>query len=593
MGQFSLTADRLILDGSNARKLRDKDSIASMKASILAYGIIQPIAVRPPAAGDRDLGGDRHRIFAGGRRYQAVTELIVEGMLPADYPIPVISHDTANDTEAEEMSVVENIIRRNMRPVDEFRAFARLADEGISADEIALRFGQTLRFVQGRMALGRLHPVLLEMLDLDEIDYRTATAYTLEANPERQLEIYNNLPGWQKTSQSHIKEAITGTGTRSNGPVAKFIGETRYITAGGKVTHDLFEEHSYWTSGDIVEKLKAERIDEITKELLDAGWAWVKTADELGNDLYYMETLRPEETGLPVEQAERLEELQAQLEEFDEVDIDELPEDEQEQFRQLDAEYDELSKIAKGRHSAEQRAASGVVIRTDRDYGLEYGKMPRRSSASSSSSDKPEKDPLAISAPVVSELGKAATNALVQAVAADPSLALPMLAAFLELGPVSSYTQKRPGRIKIGTADGSYATQTAPRSYGEAFVAYREMETGELLKELARLTSTAVDISQEWLGQDDEMRKYALETFDVDPTPHFDVDSFFRAARKPIIFAAYKEITGQELKDGKKADMVTAVVDAAKKTGWLPEYLRTAAYKMPAAEAKKTRTKKK
>ncbi|MEH7904031.1 ParB/RepB/Spo0J family partition protein [Rhizobium laguerreae] len=300
MEQLSLTTDRLVLDPSNARRMRDKDSLASLKASILAHGIIQPITVRPPAAADRDLEGDRYRVFAGGRRLSAVTELIFEGKLPVDYEMPALMKDV-DDSSADEMSLAENILRRNMRPVDEFKAFSRLAEEGATADDIALRFGQTLRFVQGRMALGKLHPVLLEMLDLDEIRLETAMAYTLEPDPERQLEIYNNLPGWQKTSAPHIKEAIAGTGTKSNGGVAKFIGETRYLMAGGKITHDLFEDYSFWVSTDIVEKLRVERIAELKEELLAAGWAFVKTAEELGNDVWYMQRVPPEETGLDAE----------------------------------------------------------------------------------------------------------------------------------------------------------------------------------------------------------------------------------------------------------------------------------------------------
>ncbi|MEH7904032.1 hypothetical protein V7794_22815 [Rhizobium laguerreae] len=280
---------------------------------------------------------------------------------------------------------------------------------------------------------------------------------------------------------------------------------------------------------------------------------------------------------------DRLDQVQAALEEFDEVDVDELPDDERERYDQLDAEYDQLSKLAKGRHSAEQRARSGVVIRTDRDYSLDYGMVkPGSSKTSSNSSDKPDKDPLALSAPTLSDLGKAATTALSQAVEAQPDKALAMLAALLEVGPASPWSQHRPGRLKIvapGDTSGVGYQSTETRSYGEAFEEYAAMKAVDLKKALARLVAGAVDISQEWLPKNADMRIAALDAFGVDPTPHFDVDSFFSAGRKPIIAAAYKEMTGQDLKDGKKADMVAIAVDVAKKTGWLPEYLRTASYK--------------
>jgi ParB family transcriptional regulator, chromosome partitioning protein len=579
MEQLSLPADRFVLDQSNARRMRDKDSHASLKASILAHGIIQPITVRPPAAADKDDDGDRYRVFAGGRRLTAVNELIFEGQLPADYEVPALVREVT-DTDADEMSLAENILRRAMRPVDEFKAFTRLADDGLTPDEIAQRFGQSLRFVQGRMALGRLHPVLLEMLDLGEIEFNTASAYALEPDQERQLQIYNNLDGWKKTSANHIKEVIAGTGTKSTGGLAKFIGETRYISAGGKITHDLFEDYSFWISTDIVEKLKAERIAKVKEELLAEGWSFVKTADELGNDVWYMYSLAPEESGLDPERQARLDLVQADLEEFDEVDTSELEGDELERFQALDEEYDELSKLAKGRHSAEQRAKSGVVIRTDRDYSLDYGMTKRGAERTpSSSSDKPEKDPLAISAPVLSEMGQAATRALAEAVEAQPDKALALLATFLELGKVSPWSQHRPGRISIAAPGGGHYGAMAERSFSEAFEAYAAMKAVDLKKELARLTAGAVDVSQEWLSSKSEMRTKTLETFGVDPTPHFDVEGFFNSARKPIIAAAYLEITGTELRDGKKADMAAFTIDVAKKAGWLPEYLRTSSYK--------------
>lgn len=599
MGLFTLTADRLILDGSNARKLRDKDSIASMKASILAYGLIQPIAVRPPAAGDRDLGGERHRIFAGGRRYQAISELIFEGALPTDYPIPVISHDEATDTDAGEMSVVENIIRRAMRPVDEFRAFAKLADEGLSAEEIALRFGQSVRFVQGRMALGKLHPDLLEQLDNDKMKLEAAMAYTLEPDPDRQLEIYNNLQGWQRAHGQYIKEAITGPALRSTGLIATFIGEDRYLAAGGKVALDLFEDHSFWISRDLVEKLKAERIEEVKATLLSDGWSFVKTTGQLSCEMWRLTHLEPGEANLSPEDQQRMDEVAAALEPYAEKDSDELTDDQLAECHRLEEEYEGFR--SKGRtFSSEQKAASGVLIRDDHSFQIEYGVVEAKALATaSSSSSKPEKDPLALSAPTLSELGKAATAALAEAVASNPGRALAMLAAFLELGSTSSYSQDRPGRLEFeqpGTTPGGNSGRKSKRSYADAFEAYAAMDATEIAAELAKLVSTTVDVSQEWLGSNAKMRRAALEAFEVDPTPHFDVDSFFKAARKPIIFAAYKEITGHDLKDGKKADMVTAVVDVARKTGWLPEYLRTSAYKSetpPTAEKKKPRTKKK
>lgn len=573
MEQLSLTTDRLVLDASNARKMRDKDSLASLKASILAHGIIQPITVRPPAAADRDLDGDRYRVFAGGRRLSAVNELIFEGKLTPDFQLPALVKD-ANDNDADEMSLAENILRREMRPVDEFKAFSRLADEGVSAEDIALRFGQTVRFVQGRMALGKLHADLLALLDNNEMRLEAAMAFTVEPDQERQLAVYNAMDQWGKNNGRTIRHALTAGGLQSTSTAAAFIGETRYIAAGGKVAHDLFEEHSYWTSTEIIEELKEKRIEELKKEFLEDGWSFVKTVEELSCNYWEVRSVSPEVETITPEQQARMDELTELLANFDE-------DGEDEEYQALDSELDELRRNRRA-YSDKQKAASGVLIRTDQSYTIEYGVLLPGSKAPSSSSDKPEKDPLAISAPVLSEMGKAATAALAEAVAAQPDKALAMLAAMLELAPVSPWQGHRPGRLKVvapgDTSGAGYSGQTAKRSYSEAFEAYAAMTADELKSALAQLVAGVVDVSQEWLSSNPKMRKATLETFGVDPTPRFDVDGFFTAARKPIISAAYKEITGQDLKDGKKADMVALTVDVAKKTGWLPEYLRTSSY---------------
>jgi ParB family transcriptional regulator, chromosome partitioning protein len=106
--------DRLIRDdAANVRKKHSREAIVEMKASILAHDIIQPIAVRPPVTGDADLGGQLYRIFAGGRRWIALGELVQEGKLPSDHPVPITIRDT-DDATATELSLAENLIREQM-----------------------------------------------------------------------------------------------------------------------------------------------------------------------------------------------------------------------------------------------------------------------------------------------------------------------------------------------------------------------------------------------------------------------------------------------------------------------------------------------
>ena len=115
----------------NARKeiLRD-DAFAELKASIRENGLLQPVVVRQD--------GPRHMLIAGHRRLEAVRELAAES--PADpcwRKILAIERDVDERT-AEGLSLVENLQRQDLDPVDEAQAYVRLRDTyGLSLGAIA------------------------------------------------------------------------------------------------------------------------------------------------------------------------------------------------------------------------------------------------------------------------------------------------------------------------------------------------------------------------------------------------------------------------------------------------------------------------
>lgn len=605
MNQIMLTIDRLALDPRNARKLRDKDSLESLKASILEHGIIQPIGVRPLDPADTDLAGNIYRVFAGGRRLLAISRLIEEKKLSPDFPIPALIRDV-NDDAADEMSLAENILRRAMRPVDEFRAFSRLAEAGVTAEEIALRFGQTVRFVQGRMALGKLHPDILDALEREEIGLEAAMAYTIEPDQDRQSFVFDTLQGWQKGNARAIKQMFTGDGQRAESHLAKFIGEERYTAAGGKISADLFSNEVYWTSAEVIKKLKAERIEEIRTELLADGWSFVSTVEELLCNRWEVRRLSPEGSTLSAEDIERMDELTNALEEYAGQDEDDLSEDDLDDHRRLTEEYEALERRAAA-FTAGQKAVAGVLIRTDHTYAAELGVvLPGAKAEASSGSEKKAADPMKIPAPVLEAMGDAATAALAEAIASKPDLALAFLAAVIEMGDDNTLGKGRPSRLKVERIGYGQKLGDA-RTFEDAFKHYAGMGPDQLKAELAELAAKSADLTEKWFTQHwleeakrPAARRAALDALGASVLPHFDPDGFFAGVKKPFIAAAYKEMTGEELKDDKKADMAKAAAEAARKTGWLPKELRTASYRFvnptapdePAAK-KPARSKKK
>jgi ParB family chromosome partitioning protein len=151
----------------------DEAALAELKASINAFGLLQPIVVRR-----RSDGG--YELVMGERRWRAATELGLE-------TIPAIVRDTADDAMLRD-ALLENLHRQQLNPLEEAAAYQQLLEEfGTTHEELATRIGRsrsqvtnTIRLlnlpvaVQRRVAAGVLSAgharALLSLNDADQQD---------------------------------------------------------------------------------------------------------------------------------------------------------------------------------------------------------------------------------------------------------------------------------------------------------------------------------------------------------------------------------------------------------------------------------------
>ena len=109
------------------RKMFGDRGLASLKDSIRAYGILQPLIVT------QTMGGN-YELVAGERRLRAARELNLT-------TVPVIAR-TARDLEKLELSLIENIQRGDLNPIERANAYYRLLDNfGLTQEEAAKRLG--------------------------------------------------------------------------------------------------------------------------------------------------------------------------------------------------------------------------------------------------------------------------------------------------------------------------------------------------------------------------------------------------------------------------------------------------------------------
>ncbi len=140
----------------------DPVKLAELAASIVANGVFTPILVRPLANG-------RYLLIAGERRWRA-------SALAARKTIPVILRQVS-DEQAMEITIVENLQREGLNPMEEARAFERLSTEfQMTQEQIAQRIGRERATVTNSLRLLKLPQSVQTRIESGELSAGHAKA---------------------------------------------------------------------------------------------------------------------------------------------------------------------------------------------------------------------------------------------------------------------------------------------------------------------------------------------------------------------------------------------------------------------------------
>jgi ParB family transcriptional regulator, chromosome partitioning protein len=170
---FQMVApDRIRAGRFQPRQQFDQGRLEELAVAIRAQGIIEPLVVRP--------NGEGYELIAGERRLRAarLAELTV---------VPVIVREL-DDRAALEMSLVENLLREDLNPIEEGQAFARLnRDFALTHDEIATRIGKSRSYVSNIIRLIELPPEVIAMIGRGELTGGQVRPLLALSSPEAQL----------------------------------------------------------------------------------------------------------------------------------------------------------------------------------------------------------------------------------------------------------------------------------------------------------------------------------------------------------------------------------------------------------------------
>lgn len=160
------------------RKKFEEDALLELADSIKQFGVIQPLIVQKRK--------DYYEIIAGERRWRAAK-------LAGLKEVPVIVKDYT-EQEIVEISLIENIQRENLNPIEEAMAYKKLLEEfNLKQDEVAEKVSKSRTAVTNSMRLLKLDERVQEMIVDDMISTGHARALLAIDEKEQQYELANRI----------------------------------------------------------------------------------------------------------------------------------------------------------------------------------------------------------------------------------------------------------------------------------------------------------------------------------------------------------------------------------------------------------------
>ena len=177
-GEILVKINQVEPNREQPRKEFDEDSLMELADSIKQFGILQPLLVQKKK--------DYYEIIAGERRWRAAK---IAGIKE----VPIIVKEYTNQ-EIVEISLIENIQRENLNPIEEAMAYKRLLEEfSLKQDEVAERVSKSRTAVTNSMRLLKLSPRVQQMIVDDMISTGHGRALLAIDDEEQQYQLANRI----------------------------------------------------------------------------------------------------------------------------------------------------------------------------------------------------------------------------------------------------------------------------------------------------------------------------------------------------------------------------------------------------------------
>lgn len=215
---ISVEVDRVIQNEYQPRKRFEAKSLAELKSSIQEKGVIQPILVRRR--------GDGYQLIAGERRLLAARDLGLK-------MVPALVKDIRENQDLLELSLIENIQREDLNPLEKAKSYQRLIDEfGLTQEQVAKKVGKERSSVSNTIRLLDLEDEIKDLIREGKLNFGQARALLGISDPAERLSAALRAAD-QSVSVREIEEIASARKKR---------GEQRQRKDRGAVTDPHIEE---------------------------------------------------------------------------------------------------------------------------------------------------------------------------------------------------------------------------------------------------------------------------------------------------------------------------------------------------------------
>ena len=257
---LEIPIDKVDRNPFQTRSQMNEEQLQELAASITSNGVVQPVLVRP-------LAGGRFQLIAGERRWRA-------SQLAGKLTIPAILRKVS-DEQAMEITIVENLQRADLNPMEQARAFERLSREfHMTQEQMAVRTGKDRATVANFLRLLRLPVSVQARVESGELSFghaRTLLAFESEEEIEKAAQRIATLSLSVRQTENYVQgllhpEKVTKKDSKPVPPIDPNVREVqeRLQRALGLKVH--IEDHN-GRGKVIIEYARLEDFDTLLEQL--------------------------------------------------------------------------------------------------------------------------------------------------------------------------------------------------------------------------------------------------------------------------------------------------------------------------------------